>query len=101
MITNKASGSLTAVPTTMVASGGLYSRLVKNITVTNLDNISHILHLEVGVTLTKVLLFAGDSLHFNSTTALGADNLVGYVEEAIVGTSPTYVVSYLDENETV
>jgi len=101
MITFKNSGSLTNSPTTMVTTGGIYSRLVKNIIVTNLDTISHIIHLEVGVTLTKVNLFAGDSLHFNSTTALGADDLVGYVEEVVVGTGPTYVVSYLVENETV
>ena len=101
MITAKASGTLTDSPTTMIASGGSNSRLVKGINIVNLDTINHVLHLEVGVTLLKVNLLVGDSLHFNTTVALGGDNLVGYVDEAISTTSLSFVLSYLDENETV
>jgi hypothetical protein len=101
MITSQANGNIGNSPVTLIASGNPNSRLVKGIIVSNLDTINHTLHLEVGSTLVKVILHPDDSLHFNSTVALGLDNLVGYVDEAIVTNDLQYVVTYLDENETV
>jgi hypothetical protein len=100
-ITSRTNGELTGIPTVMVANADPTSRLVKTIVVTNLDDIAHILHLEIGYTIVKTQLFSGDSLHVSETHALGNNDLSGYVEEAISTANLAFSCTYLDEAETV
>jgi len=102
-ITSGTSGTLDNNPAIIVNTISPDSRLVKSIIVTNLDTIDHVLHLNLGYanTIVKVKLSAGDCFYFNSVIALAADNLVGYVEEAISVNNLSYVTTYLDESETV
>jgi hypothetical protein len=100
-ITSRTNGELTDSPTTMVTNIDPNSRLVKTIVVTNLDDITHILHLEIGFTIIKIQLESGNSLHMSETHALGNNDLSGYVEEAISSANLAFSCTYLDENETV
>ena len=100
-ITNKSSGTLSASPTTLAASVSPTNRLVKGIIIVNNDSVQHTVSVTCGEKFIQILLYPGDSMHHTTTVALGSNNLTAVLSEAVVGTNPTYVVSWLDEAETV
>jgi len=100
-ITGRASGEITNTPSTMVASATPTSRIVRGLIVTNRDSISHNFTITCGNILVELFLRSGDNLHYNSPIGLGSNNLTGQLGEAVSTTNPSFVLSYLDEAETV
>ena len=100
-ITGKNSGTLSASPSTLAASVSPTNRLVKGIIIVNNDSVQHNVAVSCGEKFIQIMLYPGDSMHHTTTVALGSNNLTAVLSEAVVGTSPTYVVSWLDEAETV
>ena len=100
-ITGRNSGTIGTSPTIMAASISPTSRLVKGIIVVNKDSIAHNFTVTCGEVFIKLLLRSGDNLHYNTTTVLTSNDLTAYIGEAVSTVSPTFIVSWLDESETV